>query len=194
LTSGPGLYEITLTEYFLKTQRIGFRRWKEEDLHLAISLWGDVKVTQFFDARGQLSPAQVTERLLQEIDTERLHGIQYWPIFLLKGDLHLGCCGLRPYDESKNVLEVGFHIRHRHWRQGHAFESARAVIQYAFDTIKVSGLFAGHNPKNEGSRHLLAKLGFRYTHDEFYKPTGLNHPSYMLTANDYARLIIAGDM
>ena len=89
---------------------------------------------------------------------------------------------------------MGFHIRYRHWRQGYAFEAARAVMRYAFDTIKVSGLFAGHNPKNDGSRYLLGKLGFRYTHDEFYEPTGLNHLSYMLTANDYAGLINKGDM
>ena len=183
-----------MTDYFLRTSRIGFRVWKEEDLHLAVGLWGDVKVSQFFDARGQLSTAQVTERLLQEIDTERLHGIQYWPIFLLKGDLHIGCCGLRLYDASNNVLEIGFHIRFEHWRQGYAFEAARAVMHYAFNTIKVSGLFAGHNPKNEVSRHLLVKLEFRYTHDEFYSPTGLNHPSYLLTADDYAHLINIGDM
>jgi ribosomal-protein-alanine N-acetyltransferase len=182
------------SKYFLKTARIGFRLWQEEDLPLAICLWGDFKVTQFFDARGKLSQAQVHERLSQEILTQKLHGIQYWPIFRLKGDRHLGCCGLRLYDESKNILEIGFHIRYRHWGIGYAFEAARAVMRYAFDTIKVSGLFAGHNPKNQGSRHLLGKLGFRYTHDEFYQPTGLNHPSYMLTADDYARLINIGDM
>jgi len=179
------------SEYFLRTPRIGFRLWNEEDLHLAIGLWGDFKVTQFFDARGKLSQAQVNERLLQEISTQQLHGIQYWPIFHLKCGRHLGCCGLRPSDESKNILEIGFHICYRHWGQGYAFEAACAVMRYAFEIIKVSGLFAGHNPKNEGSRYLLGKLGFRYTHDEFYQPTGLNHPSYMLTANDYLKSSVA---
>ena len=181
-------------KYFLRTPRIGFRLWQEEDLNLAIGLWGDFEVTRFFDSRGKLSQAQVNDRLLKEISTQKLYGIQYWPIFLLRNDDHLGCCGLRPYDKSKNVLEIGFHIRYRYWGQGYAFEAARAVMRYAFDTIKVSGLFAGHNPKNEGSRHLLAKLGFRYTHDEFYKPTGLNHPSYQMTAGDYAGLLYKGDM
>ena len=176
-----------MSNYFLKTKRIGFRLWKEEDLHLAIGLWGDFKVTQFFNGRGKLSQAQVNERLIQEISTQKLHGIQYWPIFLLKTGRHLGCCGLRPYDESKNILEMGFHIRYRHWGHGYALEAARAVLQYAFDTLKVSGLFAGHNPENEGSRYLLGKLRFRYSHDEFYQPTGLNHPSYMLTAVDYLK-------
>jgi ribosomal-protein-alanine N-acetyltransferase len=182
------------SKYILKTPRIGFRLWKEDDLHLAIGLWGDFKVTQFFDGRGKLSQAQVNERLLQEISTQKMHDIQYWPIFRLKGDQHLGCCGLRPYDESKNILEIGFHIRHRHWGHGFAFEAARAVVRHAFEAINASGLFAGHNPKNEGSRHLLAKLGFRYTHDEFYKPTGLNHLSYLMTAGDYARLLNKGDI
>ena len=181
------------SDYFLRTPRIGFRLWQEENVNLAMGLWGDFKVTQFFDARGKLSPAQVNERLMQEIATEKLHGIQYWPIFLLNNDNHLGCCGLRPYDKSKNVLEIGFHICHRHWGQGYAFEAARSVMSYAFDAIKVSGLFAGHNPKNEGSRYLLGKLGFRYTHDEFYKPTGLNHPSYLMTTDEYLKFLLSAN-
>ena len=31
------------------------------------------------------------------------------------------------------------------------------------------------------------RLGFRYTHDEYYEPTGLQHPSYLMAAADYAR-------
>ena len=173
------------SKYFLKTKRIGFRLWREEDLRLAIGLWGDFKVTRYIDARGRLLPSQVKEKLLLEITTAKLHGFQYWPIFLLDNDHHLGCCGLRPYDKSRNVLEIGFHICFQHWRQGYAWEAARAVMRYAFDTIGASGLFAGHNPKNQGSGHLLTKLGFQYTHDEFYRPTGLNHPSYLITAAEY---------
>jgi len=59
------------------------------------------------------------------------------------------------------------------------------MIKYAFNTLEANALFAGHNPKNEVSRHLLELLGFRYTHDEYYPPTGLNHPSYLLKANEY---------
>jgi len=41
-------------------------------------------------------------------------------------------------------------------------------------------LFAGHHPENHASRRILSKLGFRLTHEEFYPPTGLLHPSYLL--------------
>jgi RimJ/RimL family protein N-acetyltransferase len=148
-------------------------------------LWGDFEVTKLFDARGRLSRAEVLERLAKEIQTQMNHGVQYWPIFLLTCGEFIGCCGLRPYDRPKNLFEIGFHIRSHRWRRGYAREAADAVIRYAFDTLNVNGLFAGHNPENRVSKRLLEQLGFGYTHDEYYPPTGLNHPSYLLRARDF---------
>lgn len=166
--------------YFLKTNRLGFRIWQDDDFDLALGLWGDPKVTQLIDARGQLTAAQVLDRLKQEMANQTQFGVQYWPVFLLTTREHVGCCGLRPYDQNNNIYEIGFHIRSTHWRQGYAFEAARAAIAYAFQQLRAAALFAGHNPKNTGSRALLEKLGFQYTHDEYYPPTGLHHPSYLL--------------
>lgn len=175
-------------QYFLRTDRLGFRRWRDDDLPLAMGLWGDHEVTRFIDARGQLSENQVQERLSHELVSQMKHGLQYWPIFLLESGDHVGCCGLRPYDLSLGVYEIGFHIRSDHWRRGYAYEAAQAVIDFAFDHLGAKGLFAGHNPKNEASRLLLEKLGFEYTHDEYYAPTALYHPSYVLTAEIWFKL------
>ena len=117
---------------------------------------------------------------MRQVVMDQEHGIQYWPIFLRESGQHVGCCGLRPYDSDKRVLETGFQIRSGFWRQGIATEAARAVIDCAFAELRVSGLFAGHNPRNAPSRALLRKLGFRFTHEEYYEPTGLMHPSYLL--------------
>lgn len=54
-------------------------------------------------------------------------------------------------------------------------------MAFAFETLHVDGLFAGHNPDNPTSKHILGKLGFRYIGDEFYAPTGMHHPSYMMS-------------
>lgn len=173
--------------YFLTSTRLGFRRWTEDDRDLAEELWGDPAVTRFIDARGPLSEQRVQARLRQEIEDERRHGMQYWPVFLLETGDHVGCCGVRPYGASERVLELGFHLRPRHWGRGYAIEAARAVVAYAFDSLGAAALFAGHHPANESSRSLLLKLRFRYTHDEVYEPTGLEHPSYLLTLEDYGR-------
>jgi len=173
-------------KYFMSTDRLGFRQWRENDFDLALVLWGDYEVTKLIDARGKLSEAQVRERFDREIATERECGVQYWPIFLLKDDEHVGCCGLRPYDLPQQIYEIGFHIRSNHWRRGYALEAARAIISYAFIRLHAKSLFAGHHPKNESSRQLLKKLGFQYTHDEYYPPTERYHPSYLLNAEEYA--------
>ena len=174
--------------YFLCSQRLGFRLWTQHDLDLACGLWGDPGVTRLIDARGKLTENQVKAKLAQEIATADAHGIQYWPIFLLANNDHVGCCGLRPYDLARDIYEIGFHICSRYWNHGFASEGAGAIIKYAFEQLDAAGLFAGHHPENKTSRRLIEKLGFRYTHDEFYAPTGLHHPSYILTAQQYARL------
>ena len=86
----PGSGENNVSKYFLTTKRLGFRVWSENDLDLALGLWGDPEVTSLIDARGQLTEEQVRDRLLLEIATARSHGVQYWPIFLLERDEHVG--------------------------------------------------------------------------------------------------------
>jgi len=110
-------------------------------------------------------------------------------VFLLVNGAHVGCCGLRPYPPEPRVYELGLHLRRTYWGQGLAAEAARAVIEYAFARLDAAGLFAGHHPANDASRRVLIKLGFRYTHDEFYPPTSLNHPSYRLSEEEYAEQV-----
>lgn len=174
---------MSQSNYLLKTQRLGFRTWTENDFDLAFGLWGDIEVTRLIG--GPFSREQVQTRLFQEISTQEKYQVQYWPIFLIDTGEHVGCAGLRPYDLPNHVYEIGFHIRPIYWRQGFASEAARGVMEYAFNILCVKALFAGHNPKNEASRNLLLKLGFDYTHDEYYAPTGLLHPSYRLTSDEY---------
>jgi len=165
-------------DYFLVTERLGFRCWSKADLALAISLWGDPTVAALIG--GPLSPQQVEERLQREITCMEANRVQYWPIFLLSNGAHAGCAGLRPYRIEERIYELGFHLRPEHWGRGLAEDAGRALIDFAFETLGAKGLFAGHHPENHASRRILAKLGFHFTHEEFYPPTGLQHPSYLL--------------
>ena len=165
-------------DYFLKSARLGFRCWTAEDLPLAMGLWGDSKVTIYLG--GPFTAQMVRARLAEEIAQMKEHGMQYWPVFLLDSNQHVGCAGLRPYRMEERVYEFGVHLRRTFWRKGLAMEAGCVVIGCAFKTLNAAALFAGHHPLNEASRELLLRLGFVYTHDELYAPTGLRHPSYLL--------------
>jgi RimJ/RimL family protein N-acetyltransferase len=133
---------------------------------------------------GPCSPEQVRSRLEVEIANHDQHGTQYWPLFLLATGEFVGCCGLRPYHVANAVHEFGFHLCRAHWGQGYAQEAGTRVIRHAFGQCRAAALFAGHHPDNAASRAILLKLGFRYTHNEYYRPTGLHHPSYLLRRED----------
>ncbi len=165
--------------YFLTTDRLGFSHWHEDDFALAMTLWGDPRVSMMIG--GPFAEEQVRARLAREIEMQLVDKIQYWPVFLLQDRELAGCAGLRPYGrEDEQLLELGFHFRPQYWGQGLAQEAARAVIAIAFEDLAVKGLFAGHHPENAASERLLRNLGFRYTHQEIYPPTGLLNPAYLL--------------
>jgi ribosomal-protein-alanine N-acetyltransferase len=164
--------------YFLTTARLGFRHWTMDDLPQALSLWGDPQVTRLIG--GPLSEEGVKKKLMAEIALMATHHAQYWPLFLLRNNDHVGCVGLRPYRTADQIYELGFHLLPAHWGQGLAEEAGRAVVTFAFEKLNVKGLFAGHHPENAASKKVLGKLGFRLTGEEFYAPTGLKHPSYLL--------------
>jgi RimJ/RimL family protein N-acetyltransferase len=166
------------------SSRLGFGTWSPTDLDLAIELWGDARVTHLIG--GPFSRQAVVERLALEIATQSSHGFQYWPLFRISDDAPVGCAGLRPVPGSDDTLELGFHLRPEHWGQGFATEAARAVVAYAFTTVGARTLVAGHHPENLASRRVLEQLGFRHTGDAGYAPTGLDHPSYELTAAEFA--------
>ena len=169
-----------MRDYFEKTERIGFSKWADDDYPLALQLWGEGEVTRYISANGKFTDEDIQKRLSLEISNQRQFNVQYWPIFeIITGEL-IGCCGLRPFKPEEDIYEIGIHLRRRFWGQGLAFEAATAVLKYSFGTLKAEKKFAGHHPQNINSKKLLIRLGFQYIGDNFYEPTGLNHPSYEL--------------
>ena len=162
--------------YFLTTQRLGFRHWREDDLTLAQELWGDPQVTRFLG--GPFPAEYVSARLQSEMALQHEHNMQYWPVFLLESGAHVGCCGLRPYEPD--IPELGFHLRADYWGKGLAPEAARAVIEFGFGALGAQALFAGHVPENDRSRNVLLKLGFQYQGMKVYPVNGLLEPTYLL--------------
>lgn len=172
-----------MKSYFIKSERLGFGKWESKSVNQAKLLWGDTNVTKLIG--GDFSEDDIMNRLNNEIDMEHQYGIQYWPIFKLESNEFIGCCGLRPYKIEDAIYEIGVHLLPKFWKQGFASEALQRVMDYAFCDIDASRLFAGHNPKNIASGRVLAKIGFQYSHDEFYPPTGLNHPSYFLSKEKF---------
>lgn len=160
------------------TEHLRFERWTDDDAGLARSLWGNPAVTEKISARGVLGPEEVDARLAAEQAEQVRHGVQYWPLFLRSG-MFLGAAGL--HARRDGVDELGVHLLPEAWGRGLAAEACRAVIRFAFEERGCDALFAGHHPDNAPSQRLLQRLGFTWTHDEYFPPTRALHPSYRLS-------------
>lgn len=170
-------------QYFLTSNRIGFREWNLGDIDHAIDIWQNAEATKH--TGGPLSVTKIHNRIITENRLLRLYNVQFWPMFLKDTGEFVGCCGLRPYKISDKIYELGVFIKPSLWHQGLATEAIHAVIDHAFNTMGAAGIFAGHHPENEVSKALIEHAGFSYSHDEFFEPTQLSHPSYMLMYQEY---------
>jgi [ribosomal protein S5]-alanine N-acetyltransferase len=61
-----------------------------------------------------------------------------------------------------DYVEMGWHFRPASWGLGYATEAAYAVVQYAFEQLKLPLLLAVMDSRNERSIALAERLGMRY--------------------------------
>jgi len=169
-------------DFFLETDRLGFRCWSINDKANLKTLWSNPMITQMLLSSGPLNDEQIDVLLHAEIDSLKRHGIQHWPFFSKETGEIIGACGLKPYKLFDGIFELGIYILPNLWNKGYGYEACSAMIQYTIHTLNIKSIFAGHNPQYISSANLLKKLGFKYTHVEYYPPSNMNHASYILEA------------
>lgn len=77
----------------------------------------------------------------------------------------VGSAGLR--FDTPRCAELGYMLARPHWRRGYATEATRALLDFAFTTVGLDSVFAGHYDRNPASGRVLEKCGFvRADHDE----------------------------
>lgn len=86
-------------------------------------------------------------------------GFGLWLVKMKETNASIGMCGLLQRDYLPH-LDIGFALLPEYEGKGYAYEAARAVLQYAADTLKASTVAAIVTPGNEASLRLLQRLGF----------------------------------
>ena len=79
----------------------------------------------------------------------------------------IGMAGLE--HRSLEVPELGYWFGVDHWGMGFATETARAVIDYAFEDEAVKRVTSGARVVNPASRNVLEKCGFQWTGVELHR-------------------------
>jgi RimJ/RimL family protein N-acetyltransferase len=72
----------------------------------------------------------------------------------------LGWCGLSRWNREYRSASMGYCLNEPAWGHGYATEAARALLQWAFDTMDLNRVQAEADTRNTASARVLEKLGF----------------------------------
>ena len=89
------------------------------------------------------------------------HGYGLYLVELTTTGAAIGICGLVKRDYLDDP-DIGFAFLPQFLGRGHGLESAMAVREHAFETLRLPRLLAITSPHNTRSMHLLEKIGMRY--------------------------------
>ncbi len=84
-----------------------------------------------------------------------------WGITLKGSDELIGSAGLYKWTKKTSQVETGYDLDPEHWGQGIMTEAMTAIIDHAFDVMKVNRIEALVSPRNKHSMRLVRALGFR---------------------------------
>jgi RimJ/RimL family protein N-acetyltransferase len=82
-------------------------------------------------------------------------------ITLKSEGLLIGAMSLHMNPHRENA-ELGYWIGKPYWNKGYATEAARAVLDYAFTTVRLHRVHASHLTRNPASGRVMRKIGMKH--------------------------------
>lgn len=146
----------------LTTHRLVLRPLNMEDATALFEARGDPEAMLYWDWPPQQSVDQVAKIIADHGKVIAAGEVLWWAVAREAGGPAIGECDLSEIDEHNKRAEIGFLFRRASWGKGYAREAMTAVVEHAFETMKLERLSARIHAGNERGRRLLEKLGFSH--------------------------------
>lgn len=180
----------------ITTDRLLLRELNYDDIDGLFALDSDPMVHEYLGNKPLTNKQQCVDVIDMVRQQYVQNGIGRWAIIDKTNGTFLGWCGLKhvqePFDGKSTYYDLGYRLLRKFWGQGYAKEAAAASLNYGFDVIKISEIFAMAHTENIKSNRILNSLGFdlcgttiydaslhnwyRITHDQFiHKKKQLNN-------------------
>jgi RimJ/RimL family protein N-acetyltransferase len=154
-------------DHVLSTERLVLRPVTADDHPALLAHWTHPDVRRFLFDGAPLSSAEVAETIEDSIGDFAGHGYGIWLIELGSGPRPgpgpgpgpglVGTAGLRPLEESG--LEIFYSLAPAAWGHGYATEAARAVVEFALDSLSLPEVLAEVDEGNAASVAVVKRLG-----------------------------------
>lgn len=151
---------IALPTPSLRTARLLLRPFTEADTDAIFALQSNPRVLRYWDAPPWRERAQA-ERFIVRCQQMAQEGSGARLAIDRAGDgMFIGWCVLMNWDPTYRSAMLGYCLAEAAWGQGFATEAAGALLQWAFNTLKLNRVQSEADTRNTASDRVLAKLGF----------------------------------
>lgn len=143
----------------LETEKLILRHLTTRDTAFIISLLNSEGWIKYIGDRNIKTAEQAKQYLLNgPLKSYADNGFGLYLVALKNGNIPVGMCGLvkRAYLPHP---DIGYAFLPEATGKGYALEAARAVLTFAFTSLKMDKILAITVPENEKSVSLLHKLG-----------------------------------
>ena len=165
----------------LETERLLLRPLQASDAHALATLWTDPDVTHFMGGpRDYAKLISIFEKDAKQNPPPRF---DLFPLIEKATGNIIGHCGLLDKDiEGTTEIELVYVLAKSAWGKGYATEIAKALRDYAFDTLKLNRIVSLIEPENIASQHVAEKVGMMHEKD-VVRPGGRTLQIYVSTEN-----------
>jgi RimJ/RimL family protein N-acetyltransferase len=162
----------------LKTERLLLRQWRDEDLPNMASINADPEVMKFFPKLLSRQESNAAVDKFKSLISN--NGWGFWAVESTRDRTLIGLVGLHkpayalPFGPC---VEIGWRLARACWGQGYATEAGIACLDFAFNELDLSEVFAFTPDSNMKSRAVMERLNMENLQANFNHPTvPLNSP------------------
>lgn len=149
----------------LETSRLYLREFTIDDAQLLIDLNSNPNVTRY-TGDGPVKDLDEAKRILTDIIFPQYKNkMGRWAVHLKSNDEFIGWCGLK-FIAEENEIDLGYRFFENHWGKGYASESAKVVMEYGVNTLKLKNIIARAAKDNAASINVIKKLGMVYLKED----------------------------
>ena len=152
--------DLTSIPRILKTDDLQLRPSNPTDAEGMLTMLSDQESMRYWSDQPISDLDAAIEVLDQDLESDAQGNSMCWAITFNGQDKMIGKCILFQFSRE-NRAEIGYILNRKYWRQGLTYQALGAVIDFAFNTLKLHRIEADVDTENLASIGLLEKLGFK---------------------------------